>query len=251
MGIVNLTDDSFFEGSRFASDADGSASLLSKVEEMIGQGADMIDMGGCSTRPGSTPVSIGTEWERLEGALKAVRSHFPDIPLSVDSFRAEIIRRSFDAVGPITANDVSGAADPLMLKTVSELSLPYIATFPFGGDPVEFFSEFSKKAKKEGIGDWILDPGLGFGKTIRENWRILRDLPRLRLFHRPILVGLSRKSMLTSPLGISAGDALCASAAANLIALQKGADILRVHDVKEAFQVIKLYRLSTEDNISE
>ena len=257
MGIVNLTDDSFFKGSRSLCE-DGTFNpdlFLSRIDTMVSEGADIIDLGACSTRPGSDPVSEDVEWDRLGPALSLLASERPGLSLSVDSFRPGIISRSFDVVGPLIVNDVSGGSAP-MWKTVSELGLPYVAMHTRGtpkdmgsltdyddvvADIKSFFMNIAQTADHFGVREWILDPGFGFAKTVSQNWTLLKELAEFKEFGRPILAGLSRKSFLYKPLGITPSEALPATCAANLLALQGGASILRVHDVAAARQTIDVY----------
>ena len=253
MGIVNLTDDSFFEGSRLL--GAGDAALLERIDSMVLQGADMIDLGACSTRPGSDPVPEEEEWRRLFPALEVLSSERPGLRLSIDTFRPEIVSRAFDIVGPFIVNDVSGGSEG-MWQLVGRLGLTYVAMHTRGTpkdmqtltdyDDVtlavrDFFSEISRQAASHGVKDWILDPGFGFAKTVEQNWQLLREMSVLKEFGRPVLAGLSRKSFLYKPLGITPKDALPATCAANLLALGNGADILRVHDVAAARQTIGVF----------
>lgn len=256
MGIINVTPDSFYAGSRCIA-VDGKADesvIAARVERMLEEGADIIDIGACSTRPGSEPCSAGEEWKRLEGALQLVHREFPRVRLSVDTFRPEILRRSYDTVGDFIANDISAAADPLMLPTVAALGLTYIATHNApatdGGPDIvqsvrEHFRTFGMMAAQAGIRDWILDPGFGFGKSVEQNFELLSHLDELEqdeaVRHR-ILVGISRKSMIYKPLGLKPEDCLAQTQVLHLAALQRGADILRVHDVAEAVRTLATYR---------
>ena len=258
MGIVNLTDDSFFAGSRFLG-KDGSFDpglFLSRVASMRSEGADIIDLGACSTRPGSESVSEEEEWLRLKPALDLLAREDPGVDISVDTFRPGIVTRAFDTIGPFIVNDVSGGSDA-MWKLVGGKGLTYVAMHTRGtpkdmqdltdyDDVVSsvksFFDGISETADAFGVKDWILDPGFGFAKTVEQNWRILRELSVFKEFGRPLLAGLSRKSFLYRPLGITPGEALPATCAANLVALQNGADILRVHDVAAARQTVEVYR---------
>ena len=257
MGIVNLTDDSFFAGSRMLA-ADGSFdpdSFLARIDSMVSDGADIIDIGACSTRPGSDSVDERVEWGRLEPALRLVASERPGLRLSIDTFRPGIVSRAYDITGPFIVNDVSGGSHA-MWKTVGELGLEYVAMHTRGTpkdmqgltdyedivkEVESFFKDIAMTADKFGVRDWILDPGFGFAKTVEQNWLVLRELAIFKEFGRPILAGLSRKSFLYKPLGISPEDALPATCAANLIALQNGASILRVHDVAPARQVLEAF----------
>lgn len=258
MGIVNLTDDSFYAGSRYA-DVD---SALRTVGRMLEDGADIIDFGACSTRPGAHPVGVEEEWRRLAPVLEAVHETYPEAVVSVDTWWSEIVTRTYDLIGNFIVNDISaGEDDSQMLATVGKLGLGYIAMHKRGTplsmqsmtgyqDVVRevrrYFEDFSVRAYDSGIRNWTLDPGFGFAKTLEQNWRLLSELLSLKgnyngYFPR-ILVGLSRKSMICKPLGISPEDALPAVQAADMAALINGADILRVHDVREAVHTVTLYR---------
>ena len=256
MGIVNLTDDSFYAGSRRLG-ADGSfdaAMFLSRIDSMLSEGAHIIDLGACSTRPGSESISEEVEWGRLEPALSLLASERPGLSLSIDTFRPGLLSKAFDIVGPFIVNDVSGGSKA-MWRTVGKLGLGYVAMHTRGTpkdmqsltdyddileDVKSFFRGIAQAADKFGVKDWILDPGFGFAKTVEQNWLLLRELAEFKEFGRPILAGLSRKSFLYKPLGIGPEDALPATCAANLIALQNGASILRVHDVAPARQIIEV-----------
>ncbi len=257
MGIVNLTDDSYFAQSRCVS----VPAALERISLLIEEGADIIDIGACSTRPGSLPVGADEEWRRLEPVLKAVRERFPDVVISIDTYWSEVVRKAYDLMGDFIVNDISaGEDDPQMLPAVGELGLRYIAMHKRGAPEnmqdcadyddvtravVEYFESFASKAAVHGIKDWILDPGFGFAKTINQNYELLRNLSDLsNLAAKPrILVGVSRKSMVYRYLGITPEESLPATQVLHLAALQNGADILRVHDVAEARRVVSLYRL--------
>ena len=260
MGIVNLTDDSFFSGSR----CDGVDAALSRIDKMLSEGVDIIDLGACSTRPGSTPVGEDEEWIRLEPVLKALKASFPDIHLSIDTYWASVVRKACDIIGDFIVNDISaGEDDPLMLPTVGELGLTYAAMHKRGNpltmsgmtdyeDVVHevktYFDDFSVKAESYGIKDWILDPGIGFSKTIDQNYQLLKSLEVFKTVrvadgrYPRILVGVSRKSLIYKYLDISPEESLPATQVLNFAALQNGADILRVHDVAEAARTVALYR---------
>ena len=257
MGIVNLTDDSFFEGSRILGEGGvfEPEEFLSRIDSMVSEGADILDLGACSTRPGSDSVSEETEWERLEQALRLLASERPGLRLSIDTFRPGIVTRAYDIIGPFIVNDVSGGSDA-MWKTVGELGLPYVAMHTRGtprdmqtltdyddiiSEVESFFWHISQVADSFGVKDWILDPGFGFAKTVEQNWLLLKELGIFKKIGRPILAGLSRKSFLYKPLGITPDEALPATCAANLLALQCGASILRVHDIAPARQVLEAF----------
>jgi len=257
MGIVNLTDDSFFAGSRVLKE-DGSFDsglFLSKVDSMLSEGADIIDLGACSTRPGSDSISEEAEWGRLAPALDLLAKERPGLNISIDTFRPGIVSRALDIIGPFIVNDVSGGSDG-MWKLVGEKGLTYVAMHTRGTPKdmqeltdyddvvsavVNFFNGVAQTADEYGVKDWILDPGFGFAKTVDQNWQLLKEMSVFLKFGRPVLAGLSRKSFLYKPLGITPGEALPATCAANLVALQNGADILRVHDVAAARQTLEVY----------
>lgn len=270
MGIINVNEESFFRGSRFTA----ASELERQMELMIAQGASIIDLGACSTRPGSTPVTIGQEWEHLRVALEIVGKKFlgvktidgGEIKFSIDTFRSGIVRRGYDMIGEFIVNDISaGEDDPQMLPAVGQLGLPYIAMhkrgtpdtmqqmchYPKGvvESVTEYFQEFEERASLHGIKEFIIDPGFGFAKDLKQNYTLLKGMPRivetLEKTHgqrRRLLVGISRKGMIWKPLGITPEEALCGTAALNLQALILGADIIRVHDVKEGVQCVKLWQ---------
>ena len=259
MGIVNLTDDSYFAESRCA----GVDSALRRVGKMVAEGADIIDFGACSTRPGSLLVGAEEEWKRLSSVLPEVRKTFPDVRISVDTYWASVVERTYDCIGDFIVNDISaGEDDPAMLPAVGRLGLDYIAMHKRGDsmtmqtlteydDVVEdvagYFMDFSAKASEADVKNWVLDPGFGFAKTIEQNYRLIAGLESLKRnyngFVPRILIGISRKSMVYKSLGISPEEALPATQALHMAALVRGADILRVHDVKEAKETVKLYGL--------
>lgn len=255
MGIVNLTDDSYYAPSRLL--GAGRERLVERVGAMVAEGMDILDVGACSTRPGSRPVGAKVEWARLQPALEAIREAFPDLSLSIDTYWSSVVRKAFEAIGPFLVNDISaGEDDPDMLPLVGALGLSYVAMHKRGtpatmqalteyDDVVEdvfrYFEKFAERAAARGISDWILDPGFGFAKTVEQNYRLLADLGRFRAFGRPILVGLSRKSMIYKPLGITPEETLPATQALHMAALERGATLLRVHDVRPARETAMLY----------
>ena len=251
MAIVNITPDSFYTAwGQLSEDA-----LLAQVQSAINQGARILDIGACSTRPDSTPVDEHTEWLRLQPALQAIRTHFPTIALSVDTFRANIAQQALE-LGADIINDISGGADKRMWEVVANHHAPYILTYaqeiPAASANydntmsciLDFFQKRLNNLHRMGIADVILDPGFGFCKTLEQNYTILRQLDILSVLHAPILVGISRKSMLYKPLDATPADVLAATTAAHTIALERGAHILRVHDVAAAQQTIKVFQLT-------
>ena len=245
MGIVNLTPDSFYSGSRVPE----VQSAIPRIHQMLEEGADVIDLGACSTRPGAPRPSMEEEWGRLEPTLKAL-AHEGVPALSVDTYRAEIVRRTYDVIGPYIVNDIGGGElDPDMLRTVGRLGLPYVAMCPACAtteDILAWFRDFSGKADDNGIREWILDPGFGFGKTLEQNYEVLARLDEIvEAFPQEVLVGVSRKSMIYKALGITPEEAMPATEVIQFAALEKGATWLRSHDVAAAVQTAKLHELYT------
>lgn len=255
MGIVNLTDDSYFAQSRCVS----AQAALERISSMVSEGATMIDIGACSTRPGSLPVGADEEWRRLEPVLRQVKEVCPDVRISIDTYWSDVVSRTYDLIGDFIVNDISaGEDDPQMLSTVGTLGLTYVAMHKRGtpetmqsltdyndivGDLVEYFNRFAEKALQFEIEDWILDPGFGFAKTICQSYQLLSGMSAFKQLGRPLLVGVSRKSMIYKYLDISPEDALAPTQVLHLKALQEGADILRVHDVAEAVRTVSLYKV--------
>lgn len=251
MGIINVTPDSFFEGSR----AQVVDDVLRQAEKMIGEGAVILDMGGQSTRPGSSIVDEAEERRRVIPAIHAVKERFPEQIISVDTYYAKVVQEAA-AVGAGIVNDISaGTLDADLLPTVARLRLPYIAMHMRGHpatmqiDPVyenvtreviDFFIGFSERLRLAGIDEWVLDPGFGFGKTIVHNFQLIRDLSVFQILGRPVLMGISRKSTVYRTLGISAAEALNGTTVLHTLGLQAGVHILRAHDVREAREAIQL-----------
>jgi dihydropteroate synthase len=261
MGIVNVTPDSFFSGSRCTTEE----ALIERTGELMDGGADCIDVGGCSTRPGFPVVPEAEEYQRLDHALKIIRRHFPVLPLSVDTFRAGIVQRLYDQYGAFIVNDISaGDDDEAMTGTVARLQLPYIAMHKRGDpqtmqqlthydDVVTEVKDYLQRKlaalQEKGISQIIIDPGFGFAKTVEQNYALLRRLREFTALGAPLLAGLSRKSMLWKPLHSTPEEMLCATSAVNLYALLHGANILRVHDAKEARQMVELAKLITNGEL--
>ena len=244
MGIINVTPDSFWSGSR----VQDKTTLVERVRQMISQGADAIDIGGCSTRPGAVQASGEEEMERLEWGLDAIRAEFPDILLSVDTYRPNIAERCVHEWNVGIINDVYGGNDN-MYKVVADTGAQYVLMWSetIKEDPVSemmlFFRNKLEVMKKAGVDvgrKVILDPGYGFGKTVEQNYTVLAHQARLREFGLPILSALSRKSMAWKLLGITPADALPATIAMNSVALMNGADWIRVHDVQEAVHTVRI-----------
>nr|WP_321356499.1 dihydropteroate synthase [uncultured Draconibacterium sp.] len=252
-GIVNITPDSFFDGGKM----EDEATMLKAVEKMVADGAGIIDVGAVSTRPGSKTVSTKEELTRLLPAVQAINKAFPDVVLSVDTFRSWVAVRVIDEVGPIIINDISGGSlDSNMFETVAKLQVPYILSHIKGTplnmqeDPqyddltrevAQYFAERVKKLNKLGVKEVILDPGFGFGKTLDHNYELLNKLDAFKVYQLPVMVGLSRKSMIWKALDAKPETALNGTTVANTLALMGGADILRVHDVKEAVEAVKIF----------
>ena len=251
MGILNITPDSFYDGGIYKNDRD----ILHKAEKMLSAGATFIDVGGYSSRPKATHISEEEELKRILPVIDLVLKEFPDALISADTFRSRVAKQSVEA-GASIINDISaGKIDQDMLQTAAELKVPYIMMHMKGTpqtmgkqanyknllkEVLFYFSERIAEARRLGIIDLIIDPGFGFSKTVQQNYELLNNLDHFNILELPILVGVSRKSMIHKPLNISADEALNGTSVLNTIALQKGASILRVHDVKEAMECIIL-----------
>ncbi len=254
MGIINLTPDSFYSHSRFTAEKE----ILAQVQKMLAEGADILDLGAYSTRPGADDISTEDEAKRLLPVIKLIKSNFSDAVISVDTFRASIARLAVEA-GADIINDISGGElDAEMFSTVAQLSVPYILMHHRGtpknmhlltmyddlmADITFYFSEKIAQLKSLGVKDVVIDPGFGFAKNTEQNFLLLNHLKDFKILDVPILVGLSRKSMVWKSLNITANEALNGTTILNTVALQNGANILRVHDVAEAKQCIKLINL--------
>lgn len=253
MGIINLTEDSFYSSSRHKSESE----ILAAAGMMLSEGADIIDLGGCSTRPGAAPVPEEVEKRRVCDASRVIRKAFPDSVISVDTYRASVAEAAVNGAGADIINDISGGEmDRDMFPLVVSLNVPYIMMHmqgtpqtmqlnPTYGDVVsEVLLWLGRKAtilRQAGVKDIILDPGFGFGKTADHNFEMLRRFSEFRVTGLPLMAGLSRKSMIWRTLDITPDDALTGTAALNMTALMKGASLLRVHDVREARQVVTLF----------
>ncbi|MBN8836073.1 MAG: dihydropteroate synthase [Sphingobacteriia bacterium] len=251
MGIVNTTPDSFFENSRKTN----TDAVLQTVEQMLKDGAAIIDMGGQSTRPGSEQVGSATELQRVVPFIEAVSKRFPEAFISVDTYHAVVAQAAVEA-GAVIVNDISGGMmDEQMLSTVATLKVPYVCMHMKGTpenmhqnptyedltrEVLDFFIHQTEQCRLAGIHDVIVDPGFGFGKNIAHNFELLNNLNAFQMLQKPILLGISRKSTIYKTLGVTANEALNGTTVLNTIGLLKGANILRVHDVKEATEAIKL-----------
>ena len=236
MGILNATPDSFFAASRSQTEAE----IAERTQQILQEGATMIDVGACSTRPDSEPVSEQEEMQRLRFALPIIRKQAPDAVVSVDTFRPNVARMVVEEYGADIINDVEGGKE--MFRMVSRLRVPYIY-MSRKSTMKEVMLDSAKVVdmlRSMGQKDIILDPGFGFGKTVEQNYKVFSELERMQALHLPVLVGISRKSMIWKLLGCSPAEALNSTTVLNTIALVKGASILRVHDVKEAVECVRI-----------
>ncbi len=251
MGIINITPDSFYKGSRF----EGTDAVLQQAEQMLRDGATILDIGGQSTRPGSERVSDSEELKRVIEPIRVIHEHFPQAYISIDTYHASVAKEAV-AAGACIVNDINaGSMYEAMIETVAAMQVPYVLMHMKGTpqtmqqqanyddvtkEVLDFFISKKSELGKAGIADIIIDPGFGFGKTIGQNFELLRNLPVFKTLNCPVLLGISRKSSIYKTLGISAEEALNGTTVLNTIGLLNGAMILRVHDVKEAIEAIKL-----------
>jgi len=254
MGIINITPDSFYGLSRSTDEED----IITVATEMIEDGADILDVGGYSSRPGADEISYEEERGRVMNAVKVIARELPEAVISVDTFRSEIAREAVLEYGAAIINDISGGeSDPEMFRTIAKLKVPYILMHMQGvpgtmqlkpeyddvvADILKWFGERISRLQSMGVADIIIDPGFGFGKTAAHNFTLLRRLGELSVSGLPLLVGISRKSMIWKTLDITPEDALTGTIVLNTVALMNGADILRVHDVKEAVEAVELVK---------
>lgn len=261
MGILNITPDSFYETSRQQTNEE----ILVQATKMINEGADIIDVGGQSTRPGSKRISIKEELQRVLPAVEIILKNFPDAIISVDTYQSKVAEECVKA-GASIINDISaGNMDSDMIPAVAKMQVPYICMHIKGTpenmqenaayenvtrEVLDFFILKIDECKRAGINDVIIDAGFGFGKTISHNFTLLKELPAFAMLQKPILAGLSRKSTIYKTLGVSAGEALNGTTVLNTLALHNGANILRVHDVKEAKEAIVLYHQYTNATLN-
>lgn len=252
MGILNVTPDSFFAGSRKRTETE----ITTRIEEILAQGGDWIDIGGYSSRPDATPVTADEEMRRLELGLEILRHDYPSVPVSVDTFRADVARCCVEKYGVAMINDISaGELDPEMFRTVADLQVPYIMMHMRGtpqtmasltdytdlmDEIMLYFAEKVRQLRLMGVSDLILDPGFGFSKTLEQNYELMAHLREFGIFDLPILVGISRKRMIYQLLGGTPEESLNGTTALHTYALLNGADILRVHDVKEAVEAVRI-----------
>ncbi len=260
MGILNVTPDSFYEGCRMQTETD----ITYRVEQIIKEGAGMIDIGAYSSRPNAKNVSPQEEMERLRMGLKVLRKVQPHAIVSVDTFRADVARMCVEEYGVAIINDIAaGEMDKDMFRTVAKLNVPYIMMHMKGTpqnmqqhphyddflkDVFLYFTRKVQQLRDMGVKDLILDPGFGFGKTMKHNYELLAHLEEFRVFELPLLVGVSRKSMIYNLLGTTSQEALNGTTVLNTLSLLKGADILRVHDVREAVETVKIVEAMRMNN---
>ena len=263
MGIINITPDSFYSGSRVVDER----TLIERVGMMLDDGADVFDVGACSTRPGSEQVDAQGEMARLDWALNAIRREFPDVILSVDTYRADVARRCVEEWGADIINDISaGMLDPEMFATIARLRVPYVLMHMRGtpetmssltdyqnvaAEVLEWMARRIDKLRQMGVADIIADPGFGFAKTLEQNYELLARLEAFHVLDAPLLVGVSRKRMIYTPLQCTADEALNGTTVINTIALQQGAHFLRVHDVKAAVEAVKLTTLLRQSSMNK
>ena len=256
MGILNITPDSFYESSRCID----TQKALQRAKQIIEEGGDIIDVGAYSSRPGAEDVSEEEEIARLRSVLPAIRERYPDAIISVDTFRSKVARYVVEECGADIINDIMGGeGDEDMFETIAQLKVPYILMHMRGTpqtmqekteydnimvEMIEYFSEKIEKLRLLGVCDVILDPGFGFAKSLEQNYNIVKNLSDIAQIKLPLLVGVSRKSMIYRPLNVSPSESLIGTVALNTLALAKGADILRVHYVKECVETIKIFELS-------
>lgn len=258
MGILNITPDSFYADSRKQTEKD----IIARIHQILDEGGDFIDIGAYSSRPDASDVSPKEEMERLKYGLEILRNECPKAVVSVDTFRADVAKMCVEEYGAALINDIAaGQMDPEMFSTIAQLKVPYIMMHmqgtpqnmqknPHYDNPVKeiilYFAEKIEKLRASGIKDLIIDPGFGFGKTLAHNYEILDKLEELQIFQLPILIGVSRKSMVYKLLGGGPEDALNGTTALHAIALMKGARILRVHDVKAATETVRIFQALKE-----
>ena len=248
MGILNITEDSFFDGGRYLSEK----AVLKRAEQILEEGANIIDLGAVSTRPNATITSEEEEFEAIKKHLQLIRSHFPNAHISVDTFRANVAEMAIEE-GAAMINDVSGGTDPKMFDVVGKHAIPYILTHNNRSQPLStkellpnMLSFFGNKIEQlifKGATDIIIDPGFGFGKTLEQNYYMIKHLETFLILNLPILVGISRKSMIQELLATTSAESLTGTIALNTLSIHHGASILRVHDVKSCAEVMKVLNI--------
>jgi dihydropteroate synthase len=255
MGIINVTPDSFFDGGKYKTEK----KVVKRAEEILVQGGSVIDIGAVSTQPGKEGISTKEEIDRLLPAVKAVKKEFPDAAVSIDTYRSWVALKIIEDCGPCIVNDVTGGNfDDHMFETIGKLGVPYILMHMLGTplkmqenpeyediirDISLFFTDRVKQLTKAGVKDVIIDPGFGFGKTLSHNYELLNRLDSFKVFQLPVLVGVSRKSMIYKLLATNPEEALNGTSVVNTLALMGGADILRVHDVREAVEAVRIINM--------
>ncbi|PKP17192.1 MAG: dihydropteroate synthase [Bacteroidetes bacterium HGW-Bacteroidetes-21] len=254
MGILNVTPDSFYDGGRHQTEKE----ITERIQQMMNDGADFIDVGAVSSRPGSVQPDQNEELKRLIPVLKILKNRFPNTLVSLDTYRSEVAKIAVESYNVSLINDIScGQMDEKMFETIGKLNVPYIAMHMKGtpanmqkntdylnivNDILQYFSLQTKKMKDHGIIDIIIDPGFGFGKSTKDNFKLLKEFQHFSMLGYPLLAGISRKSMIYKTLETTPDMALTGTISANMLALINGADILRVHDVKEASETIKIFK---------
>jgi len=261
MGVLNVTPDSFYDGGRYTV----KEKIVSKVEKMILEGVDFIDIGAYSSRPGAAVVSYGEELKRLSDTMELLRAGFPESIISIDTFRSGVARKMVEEYEADMINDISaGDMDKEMFNTIADLQIPYVMMHMQGtsqnmqknpkydnvvNDILAVFSGKIEELKLLGVDNVILDPGFGFGKTLEHNYELMNGLGQFSVLNKPIMIGVSRKSMIGKLLGCTPDEALNGTVVLNTVALMKGIDILRVHDVKEAVEAIKIVMKLNESKV--
>jgi dihydropteroate synthase len=246
MGILNVTEDSFFDGGRYVSEV----AVLKRVEQILNEGATIVDLGAVSTRPNAKETDANKEFNAIKTHLRLILSHFPEAHISVDTFRAEVADMAV-AEGAAMINDVSGGADPKMFDVIGKQKVPYILTHNNRNTPlsskelipkmISFFGNRIEQLVAKGVKDIIIDPGFGFGKTLEQNYYLINHLNSFSMLDFPIIVGISRKSMVWETLETSPAESLTGTIVLHTLLLRHGVSILRVHDVKESAETIKIF----------
>ena len=253
MGILNITPDSFYDGGRY----EDPTAAMEHARKMVAEGADIIDIGAASSKPGAPLSDAGEEIGRLSPVVSAIRQEFPDLIISIDTYRAAVASEMVTSYGADMVNDISsGEIDPEMFNTIAQLNVPYIIMHMKGipgnmqnnpeysnvtDEVIQYFSEKTDQLHRRGIADILIDPGFGFGKTMDHNYELIKQLSTFNMFQLPIVAGISRKSMIYNLLEATSEESLNGTTAAHMILLEKGVNIIRVHDVREAFEAVKIF----------